>query len=99
MTTIFNKGTVLDNMIIGQRLHTKSGFWGALLRTRATCEEERKTAERAREILSFVGLADKEGDIAENLTQEARKRLSIGIALANEPKLLLLDEPTGGVNL
>lgn len=99
MTTIFTQGTVLDNMIIGQRLHTKSGVWGALLRTRATREEERKTVERAREILSFVGLADKEKETAENLTQEARKRLSIGIALATEPKLLLLDEPTGGVNL
>ena len=56
----------------------------------------RKTA---REILAFAGLADKENRLAGSLTEEAQKRLSIACALASEPKLVLLDEPTGGVNL
>jgi branched-chain amino acid transport system ATP-binding protein len=99
MTSIFKQSTVLENVIIGQTLHAKVGVWGSVLRTSATCREEQKTREKAREILSFVGLADKENKIAGSLTEEAQKRLSISMALATEPKLLLLDEPTGGVNL
>ena len=99
MTSIFKQSTVLENVIIGQTLHAKVGVWGSVLRTSATCREEQKTREKAREILSFVGLADKENRIAGSLTEEAQKRLSISMALATEPKLLLLDEPTGGVNL
>jgi branched-chain amino acid transport system ATP-binding protein len=99
MTSIFRQATVLDNVLIGQSLHARTGVWGAVLRTPATVREERKTREKAREILSFVGLADKEDRLAGNLTEEAQKRLSISMALATGPKLLLLDEPTGGVNL
>jgi branched-chain amino acid transport system ATP-binding protein len=99
MTSIFKKSTVLDNVIIGQSLHAKAGIWGSVLRTPATLREEQEIRERAREILSFVGLADKVNKIAGDLTEEAQKRLSISMALATGPKLLLLDEPTGGVNL
>jgi branched-chain amino acid transport system ATP-binding protein len=98
-TTIFKKNSVLDNVIIGHRLHTRTGIWGAIFKTPATRREEYKVKEKAREVLSFVGLSDRENQIAENITQEAQKRLSIAMALAIEPKLLLLDEPTGGVNL
>jgi branched-chain amino acid transport system ATP-binding protein len=98
-TTIFRRSTVLDNVIIGQRLHTRTGVLGAILKTSATRREEYQSKEKAREILSFVGLIDKENEIAENISQEAQKRLSIAMALATEPELLLLDEPTGGVNL
>jgi branched-chain amino acid transport system ATP-binding protein len=99
LTSIFKQSTVLENVIIGRSLHAKVGVWGSVLRTPATCREEKKTRERAREILSFVGLAEKEDKVAGGLTEEAQKRLSISMALATEPKLLLLDEPTGGVNL
>jgi branched-chain amino acid transport system ATP-binding protein len=99
LTSIFTRSTVLENVIIGRSLHAKVGVWGSVLRTPATRREEKKTLERAREILSFVGLADKEDLFAGGLTEEAQKRLSISMALATEPKLLLLDEPTGGVNL
>jgi branched-chain amino acid transport system ATP-binding protein len=98
-TTIFKKNSVLDNVIIGHRLHTRTGIWGAIFKTPAARREEDKVREKAREVLSFVGLSDRENQIAENITQEAQKRLSIAMALAIEPKLLLLDEPTGGVNL
>jgi branched-chain amino acid transport system ATP-binding protein len=99
MTSIFRQSTVLENVIIGQALHARARVWGSVLRTSATCLEEQTIREKAREILSFVGLAGKEDKVASELTEEAQKRLSISLALANGPKLLLLDEPTGGVNL
>jgi branched-chain amino acid transport system ATP-binding protein len=99
MTSIFKPRSVLENVLIGKSLHAKVGLWGSVLRTPATRREEKKTRERARDILSFVGLADLEDRMAGALTEEAQKRLSISMALATEPKLLLLDEPTGGVNM
>ncbi len=99
LTSIFKQCTVLENVMIGESLHAAVGVWGSVLRTPATCREEQRIREKAREILSFVGLGDKENRIAGGLTEEAQKRLSISMALATEPKLLLLDEPTGGVNL
>jgi branched-chain amino acid transport system ATP-binding protein len=99
MTSIFKQRSVLENVMIGKSLHARVGVWGAVLRTPATRREEKRTREKAREILSFVGLADQEERIAGALTEEAQKRLSISMALATEPRLLLLDEPTGGVNM
>ena len=98
-TTIFRRSTVLDNVIVGHRIHTRTGICGATLRTPATRKEEHEVTDKALEMLSFVGLLDKAHQIADKLTQEAQKRLSIAVALAVRPKLLLLDEPTGGVNL
>lgn len=99
LTSIFKQSTVLENVLIGLALHARVGVCGSVLRTAANSREEKRALEKAREILSFVGLAEKEGKIADSLTEEAQKRLSISMALATEPKLLLLDEPTGGVNL
>lgn len=98
-TTLFSRETVLDNVIIGHALHLKTGVWGTIFRTAAARQEERQVKDKAREVLSFVGLSDKEKIPAGNLTEEAQKRLSIAMVLASDPKLLLLDEPTGGVNL
>ena len=99
MTSIFQQRTVLENVMVGRALHSRIGVWGSVLKTPATVRKEREAREKARETLSFVGLADKEAQMASGLTEEAQKRLSIGMALATEPKLLLLDEPTGGVNM
>ena len=99
LTSIFKQSTVLENVMIGKSLHAAVGVWGSVLRTPATRREEKRTREKARELLYFVGLGDKEDRIAGGLTEEAQKRLSISMALATEPKLLLLDEPTGGVNM
>jgi len=99
MTSIFKQSTVLENVMIGKSLHAAVGLWGSVFGTSATRREEKRTRQKARELLSFVGLGDKENKIAGGLTEEAQKRLSISMALATEPKLLLLDEPTGGVNL
>jgi branched-chain amino acid transport system ATP-binding protein len=98
-TTVFSRESVLNNIVIGQSLHFKTGILGAVLRTPGTAREERRVRERAEEVLSFVGLSDAKNRLAGNLTEEARKRLSIAMVLASGPKLLLLDEPTGGVNL
>ena len=99
LTSIFKQSTVLENVMIGKSLHAAVGVWGSVLRTPATRQKEKRTREKARDLLSFVGLGDKENRIAGGLTEEAQKRLSISMALATEPRLLLLDEPTGGVNL
>jgi len=98
-TTVFKEGTVLENLITGQALHVKTGVLGAILKSPSTRREENQVTEKAREILSLVGLSDRENEIAGGLTEEAQKRLSIALALSVDPKLLLLDEPTGGVNI
>ena len=96
---IYRQIKVIDNVIIGQRLHTKTGVLGAIFKPPITRREEYRTRIKSEEILTLVGLSEISNEIAGNLNQEAQKRLSIAIALATEPKLLLLDEPTGGVNL
>jgi branched-chain amino acid transport system ATP-binding protein len=98
-TTVFNQETVLDNVIIGQSVHLETGIWGGILGTSAARREEKKVREYAREVLSFVGLSNRENKLAGSLGEEAQKKLSIAIALASKPKLMLLDEPVGGINL
>jgi branched-chain amino acid transport system ATP-binding protein len=97
-TTLFDTATVLDNLIVGHRLRTHSGLWDVLLGTRRLREEERVCREKARAALDFVGLAHIENRLAGDISQEERKRVAFALALATEPKLLLLDEPAGGVN-
>ncbi len=99
LTSVFQRSTVLDNVIIGQMSHARVGLIGSIFGIPAAGREKKKVIERAKEILSFVGLEDKRDKIAAGLTEEARKRLSIASALATEPKLLLLDEPAAGINL
>jgi branched-chain amino acid transport system ATP-binding protein len=97
-TSLFDDATVLDNLIVGHRLRTRSGLWDALLGTRRLKADERACREKARAALDFVGLAHLEQRIAGDISQEARKRLAFALALATDPELLLLDEPAGGVN-
>ena len=97
-TTLFDTATVLDNLIVGHRLRTRSGLLDVLLGTKRLKEEERLCREKAREALDFVGLGHIENRLAGDISQEERKRVAFALALATEPKLLLLDEPAGGVN-
>ncbi|MFC5430670.1 ABC transporter ATP-binding protein [Paraburkholderia denitrificans] len=97
-TTLFEGATVLDNLIVGHRLRTRSGLLDVLLRTRRCKAEERACREKARGALNFVGLSNIEERSAGDITQEERKRVAIALALATEPALLLLDEPAGGIN-
>jgi len=84
--------------VVGHRLRVKAGLLGTVFGSRMTRQEEGKCRKKAEEVLEFTGLTRDRNKIAGSLTQEAQKRLSIGMALATEPRLLLLDEPTGGVN-
>jgi branched-chain amino acid transport system ATP-binding protein len=97
-TTLFDTATVLDNLIVGHRLRTRSGLLDVLLGTKRLKAEERLCREKAREALDFVGLGHIENRLAGDISQEERKRVAFALALATEPKLLLLDEPAGGVN-
>jgi branched-chain amino acid transport system ATP-binding protein len=99
LTSVYQQSTLLENVIIGRAIHEKVGVWGSVLKTPGARGKERGAREKAREMLSFVGLSEKENLQAGGLTEEAQKRLSIAMALATEPRLLLLDEPTGGVNM
>lgn len=98
-TTVFGQDTVFENLVIGHRLRTDSGLFSALLVSGRERGDRKKSMAKAEELLSFLDLEPYRDEAAGNIPQEAQKRLSIGIALATEPKLLLLDEPTGGVNL
>jgi len=97
-TTLFNMATVLDNLIVGHRLRTKSNLWDVVMHTGRLRNEERICREKAMEALDFVGLAHIAHRLAGDITQEERKRVAFALALATEPKLVLLDEPAGGVN-
>lgn len=95
---LFNHMTVLENILVGRHCRLKSGIWGAITRNGRTLEEERKALQQGKTLLSFVGL-EGEGDVlAKNLPYGGQRKLEIGRALATEPKLLLLDEPTAGMN-
>lgn len=96
-TALFRNMTVLDNVVVGARLHAKSTIVDAMLRTPRHAREQREASERAREALAFVGLASAAGRAAGDLSQEAQRRLALAIAIVERPSLLLLDEPVAGV--
>jgi ABC-type branched-subunit amino acid transport system ATPase component len=96
-TSLFYDETVLDNLIIGYRLRTRMGLWDALFQTGRSREEEGKSRRKAEEILEFIGMGDRGSELARNIPQESQKRLAVGLGMATEPRLLLLDEPMGGL--
>jgi len=98
-TRIFVDQTVLNNLMIGLVSKTKHSIWDALMRRGMTKREEQRLLKRCEEIIKFVELEEKAYHFAGELGQEEQKRLAIGIAITTEPKLLLLDEPTGGINI
>jgi branched-chain amino acid transport system ATP-binding protein len=96
-TILFGDLPARDNVFLGCRSRMRCGLGDALLRTRRLKREERACLGSSEEILSFVGLGKHGDDLAKNLSHEAQKRLSMAMALATQPALLLLDEPTGGL--
>jgi len=96
-TSLFDDETVLDNLIVSHRCRTRMGLWDALLQTGRSRGDERRCREKAEEILNFIGLRERASELARNIPQESQKRLAIALALVTEPKLLLLDEPMGGL--
>jgi len=97
-THLFEQASVFDNLIVGHRLRTRSGFWDVMLNTPRLRREERKCRDKAEEVLDFVGLSDIAHRMIADISQEERKRVAFAMALATEPSIVLLDEPAGGVN-
>lgn len=95
---LFSNMTALENVLVGMNCRLKSAWYGALLRLRSVVQEEAKAHERAQELLAYVGLGGKGETLAKNLPYGLQRRLEIARALATHPKLMLLDEPTAGMN-
>ncbi|SFJ25698.1 ABC transporter ATP-binding protein [Thermoflavimicrobium dichotomicum] len=97
-TKLFAEATVMDNLIIGHRLRTKSGFWSAVIRSKRYRKEESECREKALQVLEFVGASELANRPVASISQEEQKRVAIALALATDPKLVLLDEPAAGIN-
>ena len=97
-TSLFDMATVLDNLIVGHRLRTRSGLVDVLFNSSRLRAEERACREKAAASLDFVGLSHVAHRLAGDISQEERKRVAFALALSTDPQLVLLDEPAGGVN-
>ncbi len=95
---LFPSMTAEENVLVGCHPRLRANFLDALLRTGRFHEDERAGHARARELLDFVGLRGLRGEFATNLPYGDQRRLEIARALATDPQLLLLDEPTAGMN-
>lgn len=95
---LFSNMTALENIIVGQHTHLKSSWVDAIVHSRRFGKEERLSIEEAKRLLRFVGLGGLGDNLALNLPYGAQRRLELARALANKPRLLLLDEPTAGMN-
>jgi branched-chain amino acid transport system ATP-binding protein len=95
---LFPQMTALENVLVGMHARLKGGILGSIFGTPRVRREEREAAEKARELLRFAGLRGTDHELAESLSYGDQRRLEVARALATEPKLLLLDEPTAGMN-
>ena len=95
---LFQNMTALENVLVGMHVRLTGNLFEALLRTPRVRQEERAARVRARELLEFSGLKGRDDIIGRNLSYGDQRRLEVARALATQPKLLLLDEPTAGMN-
>jgi len=95
---LFSNMTAIENVLVGQHPHFKTFWLEAIVKTKRVVEEEAAALEEARRLLHYVGLTGLGDQLARNLPYGAQRRLEIARALASKPKMLLLDEPTAGMN-
>ena len=95
---LFAGMTAMENVLVGQHQHLTTTWIQAVLGTRGVREEEQRAVAEARRLLAFVGLQGKGDILASNLPYGDQRRLEVARALGTQPRLLLLDEPTAGMN-
>lgn len=95
---LFGMMTAQENVMVAMHSHMKAGVVGTLFRTRKQRHEEQSAKEFAQELLDFVGIGETTHEYARNLSYGDQRRLEVARALALRPKVLLLDEPTAGMN-
>ena len=95
---LFQNMTAQENVLVGMHTKLSSGLFRSILRTPGTKREEREARKRASELLEFSGLSRRDDVTARSLPYGDQRRLEVARALATGPKLLLLDEPTAGMN-
>ena len=95
---LFANMTVLENVLVGMHAHMRAHLWDILSHTRNFSQEEQAAHKKALELLEYVGLKGTGDELAKNLPYGQQRRVEVARALAARPKLLLLDEPTAGMN-
>ena len=95
---LFGESTALENVVTGADIHSKTGVIGSIFGTPRSRREEKAALERSLELLDFMGLRKRAGQLAKNLPYGDQRRLEIARALATNPQLVLLDEPAAGFN-
>jgi branched-chain amino acid transport system ATP-binding protein len=95
---LFPQMTALENVLVGMHSRLRGGILGSIFGTPRVRREEREAHEKGRELLRYSGLGRVDNELAQNLSYGDQRRLELARALATDPKLLLLDEPTAGMN-
>lgn len=95
---LFANMSVLDNVLVGQHCRLQESVWGIVTRSSNVLSEESRAEELGMDLLNFIGLRDHAHQVAKNMPYGAQRRLEIARALATNAQLLLLDEPTAGMN-
>ena len=95
---LFANMTVLENVMVGRHTRTREGLWSAIGRGPRYRRAERDARDNARELLDFLGIGRHSGTLARNLPYGDQRKLEIARAMASDPGLILLDEPTAGMN-
>jgi branched-chain amino acid transport system ATP-binding protein len=95
---LFAQMTAIENVLVGMHCRLRGGIFGSILRTPRVKREEAEARDRARELLGYCGLPRRHEEYAGTLPYGDQRRLEVARALATDPKLILLDEPTAGMN-